>query len=265
MDIRKYYTPIQPSVKFDTADVSYVEFLPDARLQPYIYCYWQLSRTAAITENFTYRVVADGCIDIFFEQDSSQHCDVMGFCSKFTEFPLEGRFCYTGIRFFPSMISQLFGIDAKKLSNRTTPLQDVLPDAAAFITRHMHADMNHPEISTHLDKYFLQILSGREIDPDKRFYNALELIFSHKGVIDIDKGLDTGLSPRQLRRLFERMTGTTAKTFSQVIRFQSLLKETQSGKSASQVFLSMGYYDQSHFIREFKNLYGLTPAKAMRI
>lgn len=62
--IRQLYIPVQPTVKSYGA-VSYQEFLPHQQLQPYIYCYWQLKTNQKLNHPFTYRVVADGCIDIF--------------------------------------------------------------------------------------------------------------------------------------------------------------------------------------------------------
>ena len=99
---------------------------------------------------------------------------------------------------------------------------------------------------------------------DTRLYNAIEIILNNYGVIDIEKDLDTGISPRQLRRLFEYYIGDTAKTFSQVVRFQNILKAKPSSQSLRQnkMFYENGYYDQAHFIKEFKNFYGVTPSKA---
>ena len=98
MEIRKFYKPVQPTVDWSSVKVSYTEFLPDIRLQEMIYCYWQLKTSEVLTEQFNYRVVADGCIDIFFELTNPADSYVMGFCKKFTEFPLENQFNYVGIR-----------------------------------------------------------------------------------------------------------------------------------------------------------------------
>jgi hypothetical protein len=101
--IRNLYTPIQPTVLQTGNHVTYHEFLPLQELHPYIYCYWQLKTRAVLTEPFVYRVVADGCIDIFFELDKPDQSFVMGFCKQYTEFPLLNSFNYVGIRFLPTM------------------------------------------------------------------------------------------------------------------------------------------------------------------
>lgn len=258
------YKPVQPAVKQSAAHVQYIELLPGSELLPFIYCYWQLKTTEPLSEQFNYRVVADGCIDIFFELNNPSENYVMGFCKKFTEFPLENTFNYTGVRFLPTMFPQLFQINALELSNRFELLHTVVPHLSQFITSHFHERLQLHEIQSLLDNYFLQTIANTTFNPDNRLYEALAIILNKSGVIDIEKDLDTGISPRQLRRLFEFYIGDTAKTFCKVVRFQNILNAKPSRQSLRQnkLFFDAGYYDQSHFIKEFRNFYGITPARA---
>ncbi len=263
-DVRGLYVPVQPTVKQSGKQVTYHEFLPHTALQGIIYCYWQLRTTAPLDDPFVYRVVADGCIDIFFELDNPVEDFVMGFCKKYTEFPLENSFDYVGVRFLPTMFPQLFKINAAELSNRFENLNVVVPDTARFIASDFGPDMPQREIAARFDDYFLHLVAGIDFDGDARFYRALSIILQNFGVVNVEKDLDTGLSPRQLRRLFEYYVGDSAKTFSQVVRFQNILraKPSQQSLRENKLFYDNGYYDQAHFIKEFKNLYGVTPGKA---
>lgn len=264
INLRLYFKPLQPTVQHETAAVSYSEMLPDIPLQTYIYCYWQLKTYQPLPEPFIYRVVADGCIDIFFELHSPQESYVMGFCKKYTEFPIGQSFSYVGVRFLPSMFPQLFGISAQKLSNRSELLAKVVPEVAEYISKNFHPDQTPDLLSKRFDDCFLQLLNTFSFQPDNRFYDALQRILEKGGDIDIENELDTGISPRQLRRLFEYYIGDTAKVFSKVVRFQQLLNAKPSSQSLrrNKLFFSSGYYDQAHFIKEFKNFYGVTPSKA---
>lgn len=244
--------------------MQYAEFTPDIRLQPFIYCYWQLKTIQALQEPFNYRVVADGCMDVFFEADNSKENFVMGFCKKFTEFPLENSFNYFGIRFLPTIFPQLFKVNALHLSNRFESLQAVVPGLSDFISDRLHTGQSAEQITTLLDQYLLQILHQTDFDDDPRLYEALSIILKNFGVVDMEKDIDTGISQRQLRRLFEYYIGDTPKTFSKVVRFQNILRAKPSIQSLRQnkLFFDAGYYDQAHFIKEFKNFYGVTPSKA---
>jgi AraC-like DNA-binding protein len=263
-DIRLLYKPIQPTVRQSGDNVTYVEFLPGTELQNFIYCYWQLKTTRPLSEQFNYRVVADGCIDIFVELNTPADSYVMGFCKKFTEFPLDNAFNYAGIRFLPTMFPQLFKVNAKELSNKFEHLNNVVPATAGFIKNNLNADLSTAEIKNIFDSYFLQLVSNTTFNSDNRLYEAIRIILEKFGVIDIENDLNTGISSRQLRRLFEFYIGDTAKSFSKVVRFQNILKAKPSTQSLRQnkLFFDVGYYDQAHFIKEFKNFYGVTPSKA---
>jgi AraC-like DNA-binding protein len=263
-NFRLLYRPVQPSVKQAGQLVSYREVLPDERLLESIYCYWELKTQERLKDPFTYRVVADGCIDIFFQLDNPAENYVMGFCKKYTEFPLDNSFHYIGIRFLPTAFPALFRVDAKELSNRFEKLEKVLSKTSQFITDHFSEKDDFERVKQKLDAYFIAELENLSIGLDQRFQNALAIIFNNFGVVNLQTDLDIGLSQRQLRRYFEFYIGDTAKTFSQVVRFQNILNAKPSTQSLKQskIFFDLGYYDQAHFIKEFKNFYGVSPGKA---
>jgi hypothetical protein len=109
-NIRSLYKPLQPTVSRSGGAVSYVEHLPHPELQPYVYCYWELKTNETLESPFSYRVVSDGCIDIFFELNRIEENFAMGFCKNYTEFSLGQEFHYAGIRFLPTIFPQLFRI-----------------------------------------------------------------------------------------------------------------------------------------------------------
>lgn len=263
-NIRQLYMPIQPTLRQAADNVSYTELLPDEQLLPYIYCYWELKTAQPLQEEFLYRVVADGCIDIYFELTDPTDAYVMGFCKQYTEFPLGDSFHYIGIRFLPTMFPQLFGVDAATLSNRYQHLADVVPQVADFLAEHLNGLPSSAQIKALFDAYFINLLGRKSFDDDKRLYGAIVIILQNFGVLNIETDLDTGISQRQLRRLFEFYIGDTAKTFAKVVRFQNILRAKPSSQSLRQnkLFFDAGYYDQAHFIKEFKNFYGVSPSKA---
>ena len=80
----------------------------------------------------------------------------------------------------------------------------------------------------------------------------------------MERELDTGLSARQLRRIFNYYIGTTAKTFSNVVRFQYILNADPSQRRLKndKLYFDVGFFDQAHFIKNFKTFYGVTPSQA---
>lgn len=63
----------------------------------------------------------------------------------------------------------------------------------------------------------------------------------------------TSYSRRQLQRVLSQHTGYTPITFSRIFRFQKSLQYQKS------FLLNERYYDQSHFIKDFKTITGYTP------
>lgn len=262
--IKELYTPIQPAINKSVEFVEYKEFLPHPQLQSIVHCYWQLRTRQPLSSEFTYRVVADGCIDIYFELNRPADSYVMGFSKKYTEFPLGNSFHYVGIRFLPTMFPWLFQINAKELSNKFESLSNVIPATAAFIRNNLGENMTEEQIAGILDKHLLSLVNTSANKNDGRLYEALHIILRSCGVLNIERDLETGISSRQLRRLFEFYIGDTAKTFCKVVRFQNILRAKPSAQSLrkNKLFFDAGYYDQAHFIKEFRNFYGVTPGKA---
>ncbi|WP_454977156.1 AraC family transcriptional regulator [Capnocytophaga leadbetteri] len=257
LSLRPYYHPMQSVIPAEEKEVTYTEFLPCEALRPFIYCYWELKSPPRNTP-FFYRVVADGCIDLFFECDNPQMSSLMGYCNTYVEIPIMGAFHYVGVRFLPSAFPLLFGQDAFEISAQEIPLREVVPALATFITQQLGAPLSLPATAQHLDDYFLRHLSQHPLQIDNRFFSALSQILQSKGTIHISE-LNTGISPRQLRRLFDYYIGDNPKTFSNIVRFQHIL----SAKAYHNHSFLDTYYDQAHFIKSFKTFYGDTPSKVL--
>lgn len=262
--IRELYMPVQPTVRQSGKDVAYREIAPADTLRNFIYCYWELKTVVPLEEQFNYRVVSDGCIDIFFSVENPKESFAMGFCKKYTEFPLDTYFHYMGIRFLPTMFPQIFDIDALVLSNRYASLHDVHKATAQFVSIEITRNQTLELAKSLFDPYFSKLISKTTFNTDNRLYGALAIILQSRGVLNLNEDLDIGISQRQLRRLFKYYIGDTAKTFCKVVRFQNILRAKPSVQSLRQnkLFYDVGYYDQAHFIKEFKNHYGVTPSKA---
>ena len=71
-----------------------------------------------------------------------------------------------------------------------------------------------------------------------------------------------GMSQRHFIQLFAAQVGLTPKVFSRVIRFQQAVRSISAASTVdwSQIALDCGYYDQAHFIHDFQEFSGITPA-----
>lgn len=67
------------------------------------------------------------------------------------------------------------------------------------------------------------------------------------------------LSLRQFERKVKSMTGFAPKELSTIIRFDKARNKMLFSKDYMQVMIDLGYYDYSHFSKEFKKYYSITP------
>jgi AraC-like DNA-binding protein len=77
-----------------------------------------------------------------------------------------------------------------------------------------------------------------------------------------DVAREAGLSQRRFIQLFREQVGTTPKLHYRIQRFQAALRAIEAGRTIewADLALSCGYYDQAHFIRDFKAFSGINPS-----
>ena len=75
-----------------------------------------------------------------------------------------------------------------------------------------------------------------------------------------------GLSQRRFIQVFKQEVGISPKLFSRVRRFQQVLElmRNEAAPNWARLALECGYFDQSHFIHDFRNFSGLTPTEYVR-
>ena len=74
---------------------------------------------------------------------------------------------------------------------------------------------------------------------------------------------EMGYNQKYMDRVFHGETGMTMKKYATIIRLQAAIHYLQEGKW-DEVYEKLGYYDQSHFIKEFKKYTSLTPSQFSR-
>ncbi|MGZ5026649.1 MAG: helix-turn-helix transcriptional regulator, partial [Methylobacter sp.] len=70
---------------------------------------------------------------------------------------------------------------------------------------------------------------------------------------------DLGLAERTLERRFLAHVGATPKRYARVVRLRNAIFQRQTLPTWADVAQAAGYYDQSHMIRDFQELYGVSP------
>ena len=111
---------------------------------------------------------------------------------------------------------------------------------------------------------FLAELNPQPTAELERVSEMAETIATDRSIIRVEmlvERFDTG--PRQLQRLFREYVGVSPKWVIQRQRLIEAAERLRMGDRSvdfAALALDLGYADQPHFIRDFKNLIGKTPA-----
>lgn len=96
--------------------------------------------------------------------------------------------------------------------------------------------------------------------PDQLVAGALGLIYKTQGKIrmkELAEQLHTSQSP--LEKRFRQVVGASPKKFASIVRFKNVLQQYDRSRSLTELGYAAGFYDQAHFIKEFRSFTGRTP------
>ncbi len=100
----------------------------------------------------------------------------------------------------------------------------------------------------------------KEVQTDKLIVEAVKLIYQSKGTIRI-KELNNKLfiSQSPFEKRFRKVVGTTPKKFASIVRFNTVLENLDKTKSLTEICYENNFFDQAHFIKNFKQFTGDNP------
>lgn len=104
-----------------------------------------------------------------------------------------------------------------------------------------------------------------DIETDKLIVEAVKLIYQSNGTIRI-KELNEKLfiSPSPFEKRFRKVVGATPKKFASIVRFNSVLENLKATKTLTEICYENNFFDQAHFIKDFKQFTGDTPENFKR-
>jgi AraC-like DNA-binding protein len=246
----------------------YVELPPSPELAPWVACYWAIQADdAPLMPN---RVLPDGCADFIVGIQNDPTPMVVGTMQSAVVIPTEGRVDLFGIRFRPGSALSLVRTPLSELTDQRVPLEALWGRDADQI-----ADVAVPfspgERAARAERLLRRRLAGwaRSSGGDEAMVaQAVSLLRRARGGAGISHvAAALGVGERRLERAFARSVGLSPKALGRVLRFRLALQELALGRDGERrrswaaLAFAAGYADQSHLIRDFKKLAGLTPAR----
>ncbi|WP_299247551.1 helix-turn-helix domain-containing protein [uncultured Aquimarina sp.] len=170
-----------------------------------------------------------------------------------------------GVKLMPNFLHKILGIPLTEISKEPVYIENLNNcDISLLEIMLLENDTTH-EVKKILDRFFLGKLD--EFTPT-HFSNALSIIHTSNGKFDIKSVLNTlNIHYSTLERSFKKYSGMSPKSFQRMIRFRNcysaLQKETTNFMNERQ-YLDYGYYDQNHFIKDFKFFLSTTPSQLIK-
>jgi len=155
---------------------------------------------------------------------------------------------------------------AGELQNLAVSLDLLWGRQAAILREQLLEAPNAPARFLILERFLLAQLSRRmSRHPAVHFaVNALQTRTAPSSVRSVSDA--TGLSARRFIEVFRREVGMTPKVFSRLARFRAAVSTIESASPVdwAATALGCGYFDQAHFIHDFRDFSGMTPSAYLR-
>jgi AraC-like DNA-binding protein len=173
----------------------------------------------------------------------------------------EGPSAVVGVHFKPAGAAAFFGGALPALRNRTELLEDLWGPSARELRERLQAAASPQRALQLLHEHLLQRLRDAA-PPDPLAVLALGAFARDPARARVGPvQRQSGCTPAQFIRRFEQAVGLTPKRFARVLRFGVLLPSLArcGPRDWAQIAAGAGYFDQSHLIREFRQLAGMAP------
>jgi AraC-like DNA-binding protein len=258
--------------------MSVQKYFPSEVLKPYIDFYWLYT---AYDDNVFNQLLPSGYIEIGFKLNDVNILTIIdGTPFPIADIKILGQLTAPGgaikskgaellvVRFFTHTAALIFNHNMAAFTNRFYDFDDVFQVEKDSLYNQIREQKYIYQKIQVIEAFLLQ-----KIAKNAAKITTLEPIayISKLGRTNIETDKDpifemqticgrTGLSNRYLQRLFSQHVGISPKTYLMITRFQRSLALLDKKKSYTEIAYECGYFDQAHFIKEFKNYSGVTPA-----
>lgn len=255
--------------------MKYTEFKPNEILSDYIQLIW-IAESESATENYPKeKILPDGIVEIVFhfadpfvtyntqgEKKKQSKGFAISQMKNFVEIESDGIIGFVSVRFYPWGANHFFDTPISGFLDDSIDIALLWPNDFQNILQAIQNVSNNKRIN--IIQSFLEEQLKKHKKETKEIETAIKLIRESKGkytIEDLCKKLH--IHHKKLERGFVNTIGTTPKMFSRTTRFLHLCHHLveYENLTLTQLAHKIGYYDQAHFIKDFKEFSGITPTE----
>ena len=167
-----------------------------------------------------------------------------------------------GIHFKPGGAHPFFKFPITEIQDKVIELDEIWGRSIDFIWEQLMMASTPQQKFCILEQHFLKQLDGIE-GQNSIIIHALKLLQDTANELPVRSiAEEVGISHKHLIRTFDKIVGIKPKLLSRIYKFQKAIHLIGNKKRLRWTSLAYecGYYDQAHFIKEFKNFSGINPS-----
>ena len=254
--------------------MQFQHFSPSEILKPYIKHYYIFESDSA-TE-FEDTVFPSGEMEIIFNLGDgiweslvdnnfykTPKIELWGQITKPLAIKSKGKHTMLGIRFYTHTAAYFFKDEIGIFNNQIFDLEDIIGNPIKNLHAQLLETSDTPKRIELIETFLVKkiITNDKRSDKIEKVAHILSSLINEPTESNINSiSLKYGITPRYLHKLVFEHTGLAPKSFNKIKRFQHSLKLiTDSSYPFTSIAYDCGYFDQSHFIRDFKSFTGITP------
>ncbi len=239
---------------------SFAYFLPNEKLKPWISNYTiSFPKNDMLSENYT--VVPHGSATlVFYYNHTGVHSKLFGPSTLPQTVGKIANECFAImiIEFQPAGLFAFTGLKQDQLTDKITSF-DLLDHTLDCSIKEIFKEAT--SVNELLINLEIILQENLLTDYPVEFHEAMLLIIQHLGNISSKElARRVNYSDRHLNRLFKQFLGLNMKSFSRLVRInKAITLINDKNNSLNYVCHMSGFYDMSHFIKDFKAVCGITP------
>jgi AraC-like DNA-binding protein len=209
---------------------------------------------------FTQEVVTHPAVNLAFE---TRYAGVHGVGTGRSAHTLEGTGKVVGTKFRPGGFHPFLPVPAVTLTDRVLTLADAFGEGTEGLhERVLAAGDDRSQIA--VVEAFLRARRPPRDPHVETIARIMRTVLAEPEIVRVEQLSDrTGLPPRALQRLFREYVGVTPKWVLRRVRLHEAAERMAERPDAAwaALALDLGYFDQAHFIHDFKAVVGRSPAE----
>ncbi len=253
--------------------MNYQTYEPHTDLSYFVKCYWTLEAEQSSASE-KQRIVPDGCMEMIFhygdlyKQYLNNHsCVVQPRCFVFGQIttPLDieptGTTGIFAVRFHPDGFLPFAKRPLKEMENKAVAISELFGENGDALSNCIVKSISVKERIHIIETFLLHHLQSQQAF-DQLARASIEALLQSKGQVNVEVLAEQlNVNRRQLERRFSSLIGMSPKQLSKIIRLQSAfqLMTQKQYTSLTALAYETGYFDQAHFIKDFKEFTGVSP------